>query len=265
MTITFPGESAEYRAARDRLLDQEIGLRRQMEVVAAAHRKLPPGGEIPEDYVFQERGTDDEATDVRMSELFARGKDSLAIYTFMFPRYPDDERSGPTSKELRDLPLSKAPCPSCTAFLDQIDAALRHAGALVHFVAAAEAPVEQLTGPSGISWTSPRKDVRQTAGRAELRKRRVNLLGGGRRSMSCQRRSAGFRRGLPTCRSCKMSSWSSHRRRDARLVFCVLRPAPPDTFPEEKFALTRGERGHSRGTYASEAGQERCRRMRHRF
>lgn len=145
MAIAFPGESAEYRAARDRLLEQEIDLRRQTEAVAAARRALPPGGEIPEDYVFEERGADGGATDVRMSELFARGKDSLAIYTFMFPRYPDDERPGPTSKALRALPLSQAPCPSCTAFLDQIDAAMRHAGPLVNFVAAAEAPVEQLT------------------------------------------------------------------------------------------------------------------------
>lgn len=145
MTIAFPGESAAYRAARNRLLDQEIELRRQMEVVAAARRKLPPGGEIPEDYIFQERSADGEATDVRMSELFTDGKDSLVIYAFMFPRYPDDKRSGPTSKELRELPLSKTPCPSCTAFLDQIDAALRHAGALINFVAAAEAPVDQLT------------------------------------------------------------------------------------------------------------------------
>ncbi|MEZ0471630.1 DUF899 family protein [Luteimonas salinilitoris] len=144
MTITFPGESAEYRAARDRLLEQEIDLRRRMEAVAAARRKLPPGGEIPEDYVFQEQGADGGATDVRMSELFAPGKDSLAIYTFMFPRYPDDERPGPTSKALKALPLDKAPCPSCTAFLDQIDAAMRHAGPLVNFAAAAEAPVEQL-------------------------------------------------------------------------------------------------------------------------
>jgi predicted dithiol-disulfide oxidoreductase (DUF899 family) len=144
MTIAFPGESAEYRAARNRLLEQEIDLRRQMEAVAAARRKLPPGGEVPEDYVFQERRAGGEATDVRMSELFARGKDSLAIYTFMFPRYPDDKRPGPTSKELRTLPLNQAPCPSCTAFLDQIDAAMRHAGALINFVAAAEAPVEQL-------------------------------------------------------------------------------------------------------------------------
>jgi len=43
MTIAFPGESAEYRAARNRLLEQEIELRRAMEAVAAARRRLPPG------------------------------------------------------------------------------------------------------------------------------------------------------------------------------------------------------------------------------
>jgi predicted dithiol-disulfide oxidoreductase (DUF899 family) len=144
MSITFPGESAKYRAARNRLLEQEIKLRQQMEAVAAARRELPPGGEIPEDYVFQERGADGKTTDVRMSKLFAPRKDALAIYTFMFPRYPDDTRTGPTSEELRELPLEKAPCPSCTAFLDQIDTAMRHAGEHVNFVAAAEAPVEQL-------------------------------------------------------------------------------------------------------------------------
>src|SRR5207237_450351 len=42
--IRFPGESAEYRAARDRLLEQEIELRRATEAVAAARRELPPGG-----------------------------------------------------------------------------------------------------------------------------------------------------------------------------------------------------------------------------
>jgi predicted dithiol-disulfide oxidoreductase (DUF899 family) len=36
MTVTFPGESAEYRAARDRLLEREIELRRAIEAVAAA-------------------------------------------------------------------------------------------------------------------------------------------------------------------------------------------------------------------------------------
>ena len=31
MSVSFPGESPEYRAARDRLLEQEIELRRMME------------------------------------------------------------------------------------------------------------------------------------------------------------------------------------------------------------------------------------------
>ena len=42
MAITFPGESAEYRAARNRLLEQEIELRRVMEAVAAARRGYRP-------------------------------------------------------------------------------------------------------------------------------------------------------------------------------------------------------------------------------
>ena len=36
MGVSFPGESAEYRAARDRLLEMEIDLRRRTEAVAAA-------------------------------------------------------------------------------------------------------------------------------------------------------------------------------------------------------------------------------------
>src|SRR6266508_5463491 len=83
MSVRYPGESAEYRAARDRLLEQEIELRRAMEAVAAARRGLPPGGVVPEDYVFTGRGGDGNATDVSLSELFAPGKDSLMIYSFM--------------------------------------------------------------------------------------------------------------------------------------------------------------------------------------
>jgi predicted dithiol-disulfide oxidoreductase (DUF899 family) len=56
MSVAFPGESAEYRAARDRLLEHEIELRCAMEAVAAARRELPPGGEIPQDYVFRGLG-----------------------------------------------------------------------------------------------------------------------------------------------------------------------------------------------------------------
>src|SRR5436190_13430525 len=75
MGITFPGESAEYREARDELLAREVALRREMEAVAAARRALPAGGVVPEDYVFQ--GADPAPHDVRLSELFAPGRDSL--------------------------------------------------------------------------------------------------------------------------------------------------------------------------------------------
>ena len=49
MAIAFPGESAEYRAARNRLLEQEFELRRAMEAVVAARRRLPPGGVVSQD------------------------------------------------------------------------------------------------------------------------------------------------------------------------------------------------------------------------
>src|SRR5689334_5930738 len=119
MDIAFPGESPEYRAARERLLEREIELRRATEAVAAARRELPPGGAVPEDYVFSEAGADGTPTDVRLSELFAPGKDSLVIYSFMFPRDPGDDRPGPASGETARLPLADGPCPSCVGFLDQ--------------------------------------------------------------------------------------------------------------------------------------------------
>lgn len=79
MDIAFPGESAEYRTARNQLLEREIELRRAMEAVAAARRQLPPGGIVPHDYVFHTEGPDGAPAGVRLSELFARGKDSLVI------------------------------------------------------------------------------------------------------------------------------------------------------------------------------------------
>ena len=107
MSIAFPGESAAYRAARDRLLEREVELRRAMEAVAAARRELPPGGVVPEDYVFQGRGEGGTPTDMRLSELFAPGKDSLVIYSFMFPRDPSDGRDQPRERR-RCCRLSRA-------------------------------------------------------------------------------------------------------------------------------------------------------------
>jgi predicted dithiol-disulfide oxidoreductase (DUF899 family) len=144
MTITFPGESAEYRAARDRLLEQEIELRRLTEAVAAARRALPAGGPVPEDYVFQGAGVDGTPTDVRLSELFATGKDSLVIYNFMFPRDRADTSPGPASGQTALLKLEEGPCPSCTALLDQLDGAAEHAGRHVNLAVVAKTPLPRL-------------------------------------------------------------------------------------------------------------------------
>jgi predicted dithiol-disulfide oxidoreductase (DUF899 family) len=144
MSIVFPGESAEYRAARDRLLGLEVELRRSMEAVAAARRALPPGGLIPEDYVFQGRGADGTEAEVRLSELFAPGKDSLVIYNFMFPRDPGDTRPGPQAGETALLPLAEGPCPSCVALLDQLDGAAEHAAPLLNFAVVAKAPAPRV-------------------------------------------------------------------------------------------------------------------------
>src|SRR4030088_1232249 len=121
MSVTFPGESAEYRAARDRLLAQEIELRRAMEAVAASRRLLPPGGPVKEDYVFHAAGPDGAPVSVKLSELFDPGKNSLVIYSFMFPRDPSDTSPGPAFGKTALLTLEEGPCPSCTALLDQLD------------------------------------------------------------------------------------------------------------------------------------------------
>jgi predicted dithiol-disulfide oxidoreductase (DUF899 family) len=144
VSITFPGESAEYRAARDVLLQQEIELRRAMEAVAATRRELPLGGLVPQDYVFQGAGADGTPVDVRLSELFGPGKSSLVIYSYMFPRDPGDDRPGPESGQTALLDLAEGPCPSCTALLDQLDGAMEHVTQRVDFAVVAKAPLPHL-------------------------------------------------------------------------------------------------------------------------
>jgi predicted dithiol-disulfide oxidoreductase (DUF899 family) len=146
MSVRYPGESEEYREAREKLLEQEIELRRQMEEVAAARRELPPGGQVPEDYVFQGEGPDGKPMDVRLSELFAPGKETLAIYSFMFPRDPADDRPGPVrEKESAKLPLAEGPCPSCVSLLDQLDGVVEHASQVMNFAVVAKSPLDRLS------------------------------------------------------------------------------------------------------------------------
>ena len=89
----FPNESAEYRAARNSLLVEEIELRRHIERVAAQRRALPQGGEIPKDFELVS-----ESGPIRLSSLFG-DNDTLMVYGMMYG------------------PQRKAPCPMCTSFL----------------------------------------------------------------------------------------------------------------------------------------------------
>src|SRR5258708_10964428 len=144
MAVAFPGESGEYRAARNRLVDQEIELRRAMEAVSDARRRLPPGGVVPEDYALQAQAPDGGPAEVRLSELFAPGMNSLVIYSMMFPRAADDTSPGPPGGQTALLPLAEGPCPSCTALLDQLDGAAGHVCQHVNLAVAAKAPLERV-------------------------------------------------------------------------------------------------------------------------
>ena len=128
MSASFPGESAEYRAARDQLMTQEVELRRLTESVAAARRSLPPGGVVPEDSVFDGEGVDGLPTKLRLSELFAPGKDTLFVYNMMFPRSPDED----------------LPCPSCTQFLDSFDGVAEHASQRINVAVVAKAALPRV-------------------------------------------------------------------------------------------------------------------------
>ena len=121
----FPNESRAYRSAREKLLKEEIALRRKAEKVAALRRKLPLGGEVPEDYVFAHgQGK------VKLSELFVNG-DTLIAYSFMFG------------------PKMQRPCPSCTSIIDSLDGAARHVAQRTNLVVIAKSPIERILAFAG--------------------------------------------------------------------------------------------------------------------
>jgi predicted dithiol-disulfide oxidoreductase (DUF899 family) len=144
MNLSFPGESAEYRAARNALLDQEIALRREMEALAAARRALPPGGLVAEDYEFDALGADGKLAKVKLSELFGEGRDTLIVYNMMFPRHRNDPRPKAETGSTASLATSAGPCPSCVAFLDQLDGAMPHLTQTYNYVVIAKAPIERI-------------------------------------------------------------------------------------------------------------------------
>jgi predicted dithiol-disulfide oxidoreductase (DUF899 family) len=129
-SFRFPAESDSYRRARNQLLQAEISLRRHVEEVAALRRQLPLGGEIPEDYVFDEGSSDINDThavqQVSISQLFQPGKDTLAIYSFMFG------------------PKMKAACPMCSCMLDSLNGNAVHAAQRINLAVVAKSPLERI-------------------------------------------------------------------------------------------------------------------------
>ena len=124
------------------MLDAEVELRRATERVAAQRRALPPGGEVPDDYRFAE--VLESGGEVRLSELFAPGKDTLAIYSFMFPRFSGDPRPGPAEGETARLPLAETPCPSCTSILDSLNGAAPHISRRINLAVVAKSEPDRV-------------------------------------------------------------------------------------------------------------------------
>ena len=93
----YPGDSAEYRRAREALLIEEIELRRHLSRVSEMRRNLPLGGEPPSFHFLDENGKD-----VGLADLFGQ-HDTLLTYFWMYG--PERER----------------PCPMCTSLLGSID------------------------------------------------------------------------------------------------------------------------------------------------
>jgi predicted dithiol-disulfide oxidoreductase (DUF899 family) len=115
-----PGESADYRAARQALLAEEIELRRHIERVAQMRRALPAGGPVPRDYRF-----DTEAGPSDLAGLFG-DKATLVVYNYMFG------------------PERKRPCPMCTNLLDAWDGNADDLAQNVSLVVVARSPLERM-------------------------------------------------------------------------------------------------------------------------
>ena len=124
--VRFPNESAEYRNARNELLNAEIELRKHIEQVSALRRTLPDGGILKKDYLFEEITDANAARQVKFSQLFEENKNSLVAYSFMYG--PDMER----------------PCPSCTSILDGLNGSAPHIRDRVNFVVIAKSPIQRI-------------------------------------------------------------------------------------------------------------------------
>ncbi len=137
--VRFPNESPEYREARNALLAAEAELRAQTERVASMRRALPLGGLVKEDYAFDELDDDGNARQVKLSELFVPGKDTLVVYGYMYG------------------PDAAAPCPLCTSMLDSLNGGAAHITDHVGLVVSARSSIDRVAKlAAGRGWTNLR-------------------------------------------------------------------------------------------------------------
>jgi predicted dithiol-disulfide oxidoreductase (DUF899 family) len=121
----YPNEGHAYRAARDALLEDEQELVAKVKALSEKRRKLPLGGQLKEDYVFQWANDGKIGKPVKLSELFG-DKNSLLFYSWMF---------GPSWDK---------PCPSCTSLMDGFDRTWYSVAQNAAFAAVAKARPEQI-------------------------------------------------------------------------------------------------------------------------
>jgi predicted dithiol-disulfide oxidoreductase (DUF899 family) len=94
----FPGESAEYRKAREALLAAEIEFRRNMTRLAEQRRALPPGPVIAKNYRFK----DANGAEIGLKDMFG-DHDTLVAYFWMYG------------------PQRQRPCPMCTNLIGAVN------------------------------------------------------------------------------------------------------------------------------------------------
>ncbi|GAA1972299.1 DUF899 family protein [Kitasatospora viridis] len=126
----LPGETPEYRAARDAVQLAEIDLMRRREGVAELRRALPPGPAVT-DYTFLEGPAfldqgDLPVQPVRLSSLFTGPDRPLLVYQFMYGKQQVD------------------PCPMCTMWLDGFNGIAHHVLRNADFAVVAAADPEPL-------------------------------------------------------------------------------------------------------------------------
>jgi predicted dithiol-disulfide oxidoreductase (DUF899 family) len=121
----YPNESAEYRAARNQLIAEEIELRRHLERVASLRRALPTGGKIPQDFLLVSETGPVHFSDLFRDNLFGE-KDTLMVYSMMYG------------------PQRKAPCPMCTSFLSAWNGIAFNLRQRVAIAVTARSPIDRL-------------------------------------------------------------------------------------------------------------------------